>query len=109
MFSQNFFEKIKTHNQTINKINSIIRELEKDVISYVKEHPDICLYFYDPSDIDTDTLFELSYPQIQFYFFPFKTTFYYEDIIKRLNGEEITHLKIIRIVEELVLKSISFC
>ncbi len=107
MFSQNFFEKIKTHNQTINVINSIILDIEKDLIAYVKKNPDICLYFYDPTDIENDTFFELLYPKIQFHFFPFKTTFYYNDIINRLNDERITYLNIKKIVEDLILESIS--
>ncbi len=108
MFSQNFFERIKTHNQTINIINSIIRDLEKDVISYVKTHPDVCLYFYDTTVIDTYTFFDLSYPQIHFTLYPFRTTLYYKDIIKQLNGEEISHSNTKKIIEELIIKSISF-
>lgn len=106
MFDLSFYETIKRHNDKINTINRILREIEKNITIYIENDPAIVLYSFDPLLEDANHFFEFDYPFITFSLSPFKVVISYKEIID-LSQEKINNYSTIeQIVEKLILDKI---
>lgn len=107
MFNTSFYEIIKKHNQTINKINCAVRKIEKDITCYIEKDPAVILYSYDPIDAENNHYFEFDYPNIFFSLSPFKIAISYKEIVDRLNGQINNSSLIEQTIEKIILEYIS--
>lgn len=106
MFNTSFYEIIKNHNQTINKINCALRKMEKDINCYIEKDPSVVLYSYDPIDTENNHYFEFDYPNIIFSLSPFKITISYKEIADRLNGQINNNSLVEQTIEMIILEHI---
>ncbi len=107
MFNLSFYETVKNHNNNINTINRILREIEKDIAICIENDPAIVLYSYDPLLKDANHFFEFDYPNITFSLFPFKAVISYKEIIA-LSKEKLNNYSTVeQVVEKLILENIN--